>query len=68
MDFRNIVMLGLGFDFEGFLRKSFFIINFGILVSKREVEIEGVIEEEDFRKRNRERGIEVGKEDGSTDV
>uniref|UniRef100_A0A8C5VNZ8 Histone-lysine N-methyltransferase ASH1L n=1 Tax=Microcebus murinus TaxID=30608 RepID=A0A8C5VNZ8_MICMU len=69
MDPRNTAMLGLGSDSEGFSRKSPAAINTGTLVSKREVEVEkNTKEEEDLRKRNRERNIEAGKNDGLTDA
>lgn len=70
MDPRSIAMLGLGSDSEGFSRKSPSAINSGTLVSKREVEPENNTksEEEDLRKRNRERNIETGKDDGLTDA
>ncbi|EDM00676.1 ash1 (absent, small, or homeotic)-like (Drosophila) (predicted) [Rattus norvegicus] len=68
MDPRNTAMLGLGSDSEGFSRKSPSAISSGTLASKREVEIEGNTDEEDPRKRNRERAIEAGKDDGLTDA
>ncbi|XP_011508071.1 histone-lysine N-methyltransferase ASH1L isoform X6 [Homo sapiens] len=69
MDPRNTAMLGLGSDSEGFSRKSPSAISTGTLVSKREVELEkNTKEEEDLRKRNRERNIEAGKDDGLTDA
>ncbi|XP_025236828.1 histone-lysine N-methyltransferase ASH1L isoform X1 [Theropithecus gelada] len=69
MDPRNTAMLGLGSDSEGFTRKSPSAISTGTLVSKREVELEkNTKEEEDLRKRNRERNIEAGKDDGLTDA
>lgn len=70
MDPRNTAMLGLGSDSEGFSRKSPSAISTGTLVSKREVEPENNTryEEEDLRKRNRERNIEAGKDDGLIDA
>ncbi|XP_056672254.1 histone-lysine N-methyltransferase ASH1L isoform X3 [Monodelphis domestica] len=69
MDHRNTAMLGVGSDSEGFSRKSPSAINTGTLVSKREVELENSTkEEEDLWRRNRDRNIETGKNDGLTDA
>ncbi|XP_051849806.1 histone-lysine N-methyltransferase ASH1L isoform X2 [Antechinus flavipes] len=69
MDHRNTAMLGVGSDSEGFSRKSPSAVSTGTLVSKREVELENSTkEEEDLWRRNRDRNIETGKNDGLTDA
>ncbi|XP_032948058.1 histone-lysine N-methyltransferase ASH1L isoform X2 [Rhinolophus ferrumequinum] len=69
MDPRNTAMLGLGSDSEGFSRKSPSAISTGVLVSKREVELESSTKEEEGpRKWNRDRNSEAGKGDGLTDA
>lgn len=62
-------MLGLGSDSEGFSRKSPSAISTGILVSKREVELESSTKEEEGpRKWSRDRNSEAGKGDGLADA
>nr|XP_019566657.1 PREDICTED: histone-lysine N-methyltransferase ASH1L isoform X2 [Rhinolophus sinicus] len=69
MDPRNTAMLGLGSDSEGFSRKSPSAIGTGILVSKREVELESSTKEDEGpRKWSRDRSSEAGKGDGLADA